>query len=103
MERRRLGRRCEEQRGQPVVLGADRRRVVRHAIDDAVARPQAVATTGDDVENVLGLAMRQLDLLAGRELDAAEADGDGTGRLREVGVARNVIPVRDQSGSSPSQ
>ena len=76
---------------------------MRRRVDDAVARAQTVAAARDDEEHILGLSLRQLDQLAGCELVATQTHGDRTGGLREVRVGRDLVPVRDQSGSSPSQ
>src|SRR6185312_9464482 len=62
-----------------------------------------VAAAADDEEHVLGLAQRQLDLFAGLQLEAAQADGACPRGLREVRFGVDLVPVDDQSGSSPSQ
>ena len=103
VKRRRLGGRREEQRGQAAVIGAESRRDVGHAVDDAVAGAEAVGAAGDDEEHILGAPLGQGHLLAWRELEAAQADCDGARGVGEVRVPWNIVPMRDQSGSSPSQ
>jgi len=70
---------------------------VRCRVDDAVAWLEPIPAAGDDEEHVLGRALRQLDCRTRRELEAAEAYGDGARRLREVGVRRELIPVGEQA------
>jgi hypothetical protein len=72
--------------------------IVRDRVDDAVAGAQPVASGSDDEEHVFGGAVRQLDRLARRELEAAEAYSDGTRGLREVGAGGQLIPVGEQAG-----
>src|SRR5215831_8004804 len=97
VERRWVRRRREQQRREPVVAGAEGRRLVRHRIDDAVVGTQPVRAAGDDEEDVFGPALWELDVLARRKLDPPHADGDRTRRLREVGAGHHLIPVGEQA------